>query len=50
MCFGLKASADLLKVDYTKLNRYDLNNPRFQNNIDNAFSPNIRNRCLLQFR
>lgn len=41
LSFGIKASADLLNVDYTKLNRYDLNNPLFQNNIDNAFSPNI---------
>ena len=41
LSFGIKASGDLLNVDYTKLNRYDLNNPLFQNNIDNAFSPNI---------
>jgi type IX secretion system PorP/SprF family membrane protein len=30
-----------LNVDYTKLDRYDLNDPKFQNNIDNVFSPNI---------
>ncbi len=41
LSFGIKASADLLNVDYTKLNRYDLTDPRFQNNIDNKFSPNI---------
>jgi type IX secretion system PorP/SprF family membrane protein len=41
LSFGLKASADLLNVDYTKLDRYDLNDPKFQNNIDNVFSPNI---------
>ena len=41
LSFGIKASGDLLNVDYTKLNRYDVNNPLFQNNIDNAFSPNI---------
>lgn len=41
LSFGIKASADLLNVDYTKLDRYNLNNPRFQNNIDNEFSPNI---------
>ncbi|KDN56729.1 PorP/SprF family type IX secretion system membrane protein [Flavobacterium seoulense] len=41
LSFGIKVSADLLNVDYTKLNRYDLNNPKFQNNIDNAFSPNV---------
>jgi type IX secretion system PorP/SprF family membrane protein len=41
LSFGIKASGDLLNVDYTKLNRYDLTDPRFQNNIDNVFSPNI---------
>lgn len=41
LSFGLKASADLLNVDYTKLDRYNLNDPKFQNNIDNAFTPNI---------
>lgn len=41
LSFGLKAAADLLNVDYTKLDRYDLNDPKFQNNIDNVFSPNI---------
>lgn len=38
---GLKGTAHLLNVDYTKLNRYNLNDPKFQNNIDNEFSPNI---------
>lgn len=41
LSFGLKATANLLNVDYTKLNIYDPNDPRFQNNIDNVFSPNI---------
>lgn len=41
LSFGLKATANLLNVDYTKLNIYDPNDPRFQNNIDNKFSPNI---------
>lgn len=41
LSFGLKGTASLFNVDYTKLNRYDLNDPRFQNNIDNQFSPNI---------
>jgi type IX secretion system PorP/SprF family membrane protein len=38
---GLKGTAHLLNVDYTKLNRYNLNDPKFQNNIENEFSPNI---------
>jgi type IX secretion system PorP/SprF family membrane protein len=38
---GLKGTAHLLNVDYTKLNRYDLNDPKYQNNIENEFSPNI---------
>lgn len=41
LSFGIKASGDLLNVDYTKLDRYNLNDPKFQNNIDNAFTPNI---------
>lgn len=41
LSFGLKATANLLNVDYTKLNIYDPTDPRFQNNIDNRFSPNI---------
>lgn len=41
LSFGLKATANLLNVDFTKLNIYDINDPRFQNNVDNKFSPNI---------
>lgn len=41
LSFGIKASADLLNVDYTKLDRYNTGNPMFRNNIDNEFSPNI---------
>lgn len=41
LSFGIKASADLLNVDYTRLDRYDMSVPTFQNNIDNKFSPNI---------
>ncbi|OAB81568.1 PorP/SprF family type IX secretion system membrane protein [Cochleicola gelatinilyticus] len=39
--FGLKAGLDLLDVDYTKLNIFDQNDPRFQNNIDNKLQPQI---------
>lgn len=38
---GVKGTANLLNVDYTKLNRFNLNDPKFQSNIDNEFSPNI---------
>ena len=31
----------MFSIDYTKLNRFDVNDPRFQNNISNQFSPNI---------
>ncbi|WP_304200249.1 type IX secretion system membrane protein PorP/SprF [Flavobacterium alvei] len=41
LSFGLKASANLLNVDFTKLNIYNPGDPRFQGNIDNKFSPNI---------
>lgn len=39
MSFGLKASANLLNVDFTKL-AYK-SGPIFEDNIDNKFSPNI---------
>ena len=39
--FGVKASANLLNVDYTKLDRYNPNDVKFQENISNQFNPNI---------
>ena len=41
LSFGLKAGIDLLDVDFSKLNIYDPNDPRFQNNIDNKLQPQI---------
>ena len=41
LSFGLKGTANLLDVDFTKLKTYNPSDPRFQNNIDNKFSPNI---------
>jgi len=41
LSFGLKGTANLLNVDYTKLNIYDPTDVNFQNNIDNKFSPNF---------
>lgn len=41
LSFGLKASANLLNVNFDKLNQYDPNDYSFENNIDNKFSPNI---------
>jgi len=41
LSFGLKASANLLNIDFTKLNKYDQNDYAFDTNIDNKFSPNI---------
>jgi type IX secretion system PorP/SprF family membrane protein len=40
MSFGLKGSANLLNVDFTKLDQYP-GDPIFEDNIDNKFSPNI---------
>jgi type IX secretion system PorP/SprF family membrane protein len=40
MSFGLKASANLLNVDFTKLDKYP-GDIVFEENIDNKFSPNI---------
>jgi type IX secretion system PorP/SprF family membrane protein len=39
--FGLKGTAGLLNVDYTKLSTYDPNDNYFANSIDNQFSPNV---------
>lgn len=41
LSLGVKGTANLLNVDFTKLDRYDLTDPQFQNNIDNRFSPNV---------
>jgi type IX secretion system PorP/SprF family membrane protein len=41
LSFGVKGSANLLNVDFTKLNTYNPADPRFQNNIDKKFSPNV---------
>ena len=41
LSFGLKGTANLLNVDFTKLNIYDSCDPRFLNNVDNKFSPNV---------
>jgi type IX secretion system PorP/SprF family membrane protein len=41
LSFGLKATANLLNIDFTRLNRNDLNDYAFDTNVDNMFSPNI---------
>lgn len=41
LSFGIKGTANLLNVDYTKLDRYNLSDSQFQINIDNQFSPNV---------
>ena len=41
LAFGIKGTANLLNVDYTKLDIYDPTDPQFENNIDNRFSPNV---------
>jgi type IX secretion system PorP/SprF family membrane protein len=41
MSFGLKGSANLLDVDFTKLDYYPGSPVVYENNIDNKFSPNV---------
>lgn len=41
LAFGLKASADLLNVDYTKGHPFDPSDINIQENISNKFTPNI---------
>ncbi|MBW3520467.1 type IX secretion system membrane protein PorP/SprF [Flavobacterium sp. NKUCC04_CG] len=41
LAFGVKGTANLLDVDYNKLNRYNPNDVVFAENIESQFSPNI---------
>jgi len=41
LAFGIKATANLLNIDYSKLKIYDTDDNLAQNNVDNKFSPNI---------
>lgn len=41
LAFGLRATAHLLNVDFSKLNIYDPNDVLAQYNVDNRFSPNF---------
>lgn len=41
LAFGLKASGNLLNIDFNKLNQYDQNDYSFETNVDNKFSPNF---------
>ncbi|MBX9889350.1 MAG: type IX secretion system membrane protein PorP/SprF [Flavobacteriaceae bacterium] len=41
LSFGLKATANLLNIDFNKLNQYDSGDNIFAFNVDNKFSPNI---------
>lgn len=41
LAFGLKGTANILNVDFTKLDIYDEEDPEFQENINNKFNPNF---------
>lgn len=41
LSFGIKGSANLLNIDFTRVNQYDENDYSFDTNIDNKFSPNV---------
>jgi type IX secretion system PorP/SprF family membrane protein len=41
LSFGVKATANLLNIDFTRLSIYDAGDALSQYNIDNRFSPNI---------
>lgn len=41
LAFGVKGTANLLDVDYTKLNIYNPSDPATQENINNKFTPNL---------
>ena len=41
LSFGMKGSANLLNVEYSKLLTYNPNDPNFQKDIESQFTPNI---------
>jgi type IX secretion system PorP/SprF family membrane protein len=41
LSFGLKATANLLDVNFSRLNQHDANDYSFETNIDNKFTPNF---------
>ena len=41
LSFGLKASAQLIDVDFSKLNINEISDPTYATNIDNRFNPNV---------
>jgi len=41
LSFGMKGSANLLNVEYSKLLNYNPNDPHFQHDISSQFTPNI---------
>lgn len=41
LAFGIKATANLLNIDFSKLKIYNTDDNLAQNNVDNKFSPNI---------
>jgi type IX secretion system PorP/SprF family membrane protein len=41
LAFGLRGTAHLLNVDFTKLNQFNPSDPTVEYNIDNKFSPNV---------
>lgn len=41
LSFGLKGSANLLNVEYSRLNKYNPNDPLLATNLESEFTPNI---------
>lgn len=41
LSFGLKGTAQLINVDFNKLNRVDAGDPEYARDIDNSFNPNV---------
>ena len=41
LSFGLKGTANLLNVDFNRLNKYNPNDPMLATNVENEFTPNI---------
>ena len=41
LSFGLKATAQLINVDFNKLNIFEQGDSQFQQDVDNSFNPNV---------
>jgi len=47
LSFGINAGINMLNIDFNELNRFDVTDPEFQNNLENRVSPQVGLGALL---